>query len=103
MTLLTIKYSLGSYISKLNSTGPALLKYGALHWMVSELTKEAVTFTEPNLHSSAWLNGTVFKKFWPVTLTMVPPALGPLIGSILWNIMGPLLLIMWMSDSLVIT
>ena len=77
----------------MNSTGPDLLKGGALHWTRLGLTKEASILTDPNLQSKAVLNFTGSSKFYPVTLMIVPPAFGPFNGSILFIRMGPFLFI----------
>jgi hypothetical protein len=76
-----------------NSTGPALLKAGVLHKMRLVFTNEAYTLTEPNLQSNAVLNLTGSRRFYPVTLIIVPPAFGPFNGSILSIKIGPFLFI----------
>jgi hypothetical protein len=72
-----------SWISKVNSTGPGLLKEGDLHRIRLGFTKEACILTDPNLQIRAVLNFTGSSKFYPVTLIIVPPAFGPFNGSIL--------------------
>jgi hypothetical protein len=84
----TKKLSL-SYTYKVNLADPCFPQLGVMQLSCLSSITVAITMTDPNLQTNAWLNLIVDRKFSPLTWTNVPPFIGPDTGIMYSRLIGP--------------